>query len=102
MLFRGGNGGVPLHSPPFQDCYVSEQWTRNEKCCRTLRIRRVLSRLGKMAKLLSIFLFLFFSFLIGLTTTRWSVGKYHMTLSQCHNGVTDGHVTDHSHSLSHD
>jgi len=22
-----------------------------------------------------------------------TVGKYHVTLSQCHNGVTDGHVT---------
>ena len=50
-----------------------------------------MSWLGKMAKSLSIFLFLFFSFLIGLTTTRWSMGKYHVTLSQCHNGVTDGH-----------
>ena len=30
------------------------------------------------------FSFLFFSFLIGLTTTRWSAGKYHVTLSQCH------------------
>jgi len=49
--------------------------------------------LGKMAKSLFIFLFLFFSFLIGLTTTRWSVGKYHVTLSQCHNGGTDGQVT---------
>jgi len=34
-----------------------------------------LSWLGKIAKSLSIFLFLFFSFLIGLTTTRWSTGK---------------------------
>jgi len=42
----------------------------------------LLSRLGKMAKSLFIFLFLFFSFLIGLTTTRWSTGKYHVTLSQ--------------------
>ena len=41
MPFRGGDGGVPLHSPPLQDCYVSEQWTRNEKCCRTPRIGRV-------------------------------------------------------------
>jgi len=24
---------------------------------------------------------------------RWSMGKYHMTLSQYHNGVTDGHIT---------
>jgi len=39
------------------------------------------------------FFFFFFSFLIGLTTIRWSMGKYHMTLSQCHNGVIDGHVT---------
>jgi len=31
MVFRGGNGGVPLHSPPLQDCYVSEQWTPDEK-----------------------------------------------------------------------
>jgi len=48
-----------------------------------------------------LFLFLFFSFL-GLTTTRWSVGKYDVTLSQCHNGMMDGHVTGHSHSVSHD
>ena len=39
--FRGGNGGVPLHSPPLQDCYVSEQWTWNEKCCRTPRVGHV-------------------------------------------------------------
>jgi len=23
MVFRSGNGGVPLYSPPLQDCYVS-------------------------------------------------------------------------------
>jgi len=33
---------------------------------------------------------------------RWSMGKYHMTLSQYHNGVTDGHVTCHGHGMSHD
>ena len=39
--------------------------------------------LGKTAKSLFIFLFFFFSFLlIGLTTTRWSTGKSHVTLSQ--------------------
>jgi len=39
-----------------------------------------------LAKRLSHYLyFFFFSFLIGLTTTRWSMGKYHVTLSQCHN-----------------
>ena len=46
-----------------------------------------------LAKRLSHYLY-FFSFLFfffGLTTTRWSMGKYHVTLSQCHNGVTDGH-----------
>jgi len=49
--------------------------------------------------------FLFFFFFFGLTTTRWSVGKYHMTLSQCHIGVTDGHRWSrhsHSHKVSHD
>ena len=55
---------------------------------------RDMSWLGKTAK--SLFIFLFFSFLflfllIGLTTTRWSMGKSHVTLSQCHNGVMDGH-----------
>ena len=36
-----------------------------------------------LAKRLSYYLyFFFFSF---LTTTRWSVGKYYVTLSQCHN-----------------
>ena len=59
-----------------------------------------LSWLGKTAKSLFIFLFLFFSFLIGLTTTRWSTGKYHVTLSQCHNGVTDGHSLSVSHDWS--
>ena len=49
-----------------------------------------MSWLGKTAKLLFIFLFLFFSFLIGLITTRWSTGKYHMTLSQCHKFLCDG------------
>jgi len=43
-----------------------------------------------LAKWLSHYLY-FFSFLIGLTTTRWSVGKYHVTLSQCHNGVMECH-----------
>jgi len=38
------------------------------------------SWLGKTAK--SLFIFLFFSFLIGLITIRWSGGKYY---------VTDGH-----------
>ena len=41
MLFRGGDEGVLLHSPPLQDCYVSEQWTQNEKYCRTLHVGRV-------------------------------------------------------------
>jgi len=48
-----------------------------------------------LAKRLSYYLyffsFLFFFFFFGLTTTRWSVGKYHVTLSQHHIGVTDGH-----------
>jgi len=35
--------------------------------------------------------FLFFLFFFGLTTTRCSVGKYHMTLSQYHNGVAIHH-----------
>jgi len=48
----------------------------------------------QLAKSLFIFLFLFI-------TTRWSTGKYHMTLSQCHNwcdrgsqmvAVTVGHM----------
>jgi len=51
-----------------------------------------------LAKQLSHYLY-FFSFLIGLTTIRWSMEKYHVTLSQCHNVtivwwmVTYGHVT---------
>jgi len=45
----------------------------------------------RLSHYLYFFSFLFFFFFFGLTTTRWSVGKYHMTLSQCHNGVTDGH-----------
>ena len=51
----------------------------------------LVSWLGKTAKSLFIFLFLFFFFSF-LITTRWSVGKYHMTLSRCHNSVTDGHI----------
>ena len=35
MQFQGGNRAIPLHSPPLQDCYVSEQWTQSEKCCQT-------------------------------------------------------------------
>ena len=37
------------------------------------------------------FSFLFLFLLIGLTTTRWSAGKSHVTLSQCHNGMMDSH-----------
>jgi len=48
-----------------------------------------LSWLGKLTK--SLFIFLFFFFLFLFTTTRWSTGKYHVTLSQYHNGVTEGH-----------
>jgi len=33
----------------------------------------------------------FFSFLFLFTTTRWNAGKYHVTLSQRHNGVMEGH-----------
>jgi len=56
-----------------------------------------------LAKQLSHYLyFFFFSFLFRLTTTKWSMGKYHVTLSQCHNGVTDGHVIGHSHRVSYD
>ena len=52
-----------------------------------------MSWLGKTAKSLFIFLFFFFFFsFLGLTTTKWSAGKYYMTLSQCHNSVMDGHV----------
>ena len=58
-----------------------------------------MSWLGKLAKSLFIFLFLF-------TTTRWSTGKYHVTLSQCHNWCDRGsqmsHHTSHSHKVSHD
>ena len=65
-------------SQAFQACYFIEGCLSN---------RCVLSWLGKTAKSLFIFLF----FLIGLTTTRWSAGKSHVTLSQRHNGVMDGH-----------
>ena len=57
----------------------------------TSTINRTISWLGKLAKSLFIFLFLF-------TTTRWSTGKYHVTLSQCHTWsrhrlqVTVGHM----------
>jgi len=55
-----------------------------------------------LANWLSHYLY-FFSFLFLFTTTRWSTGKYHMTLSQCHNGMMDGHRwSGHSHSVSHD
>jgi len=43
-----------------------------------------------LANWLSHYLY-FFSFLFLFITTRWSVGKYYVTLSQCHNGVTEGH-----------
>jgi len=43
-----------------------------------------------LANWLSHYLY-FFSFLFLFTTTRWSTGKYHVTLSQCHNGVMEGH-----------
>jgi len=46
MLFRGGNGGVPLHSPPLQDCYVSEQWTPDEKILSNSVRRMCLGALG--------------------------------------------------------
>ena len=47
-----------------------------------------------LAKQLSHYLYFFsFSFLIGLTTTRWSTGKYHVTLSQWWQMVTDVTVT---------
>ena len=55
----------------------------------------------RLSHYLYFFSFLFLFLLIGLTTTRWSAGKSHMTLSQCHNGVTDGHRWSH-HSVSHD
>ena len=45
----------------------------------------------RLSHYLYFFSFLFFFFFFGLTTTRWGVGKYHVTLSQYHNGVTDGH-----------
>jgi len=55
-----------------------------------------------LANWLSHYLY-FFSFLFLFTTTRWSAGKYHVTLSQCHNGVMEGHRwSRHSHSGSHD
>ena len=42
-----------------------------------------------LAKWLSHYLFFFFFFFFfsfrGLTTTKWSAGRYHVTLSQCHN-----------------
>jgi len=60
---------------------------------------------NRLSHYLYFFSFLFFSFLIRLTTTRWSMGKYHMTLSQCHNIVMDGHrwsCHSHSHIVSHD
>ena len=40
----------------------------------------------RLSHYLYFFSFLFFFFFFGLTTTRWSVGKYHVTLSQCHIG----------------
>jgi len=43
----------------------------------------------RLSHYLYFFSFLFFFFFFGLITTRWSVEKYHVTLSQCHNG----HVT---------
>jgi len=55
-----------------------------------------------LAKWLSHYLYFFFFSFLGLTTTRWSVGKYDVTSSQYHNGMMDGHVTGHSHSVSHD
>jgi len=62
------------------------------------------SRCHDLAKWLSHYLyffsFLFFFFFFGLTTTRWSVGKYHVTLLQCHNGVIDGHRWSHHKSQS--
>jgi len=71
-------------------------------------VKEILKRLEKnnlyvkcydLAKRLSHYLyFFFFSFLIGLTTTRWSVGKYHVILSQCHKWC-DGWS---HHSVSHD
>ena len=45
----------------------------------------------RLSHYLYFFSFLFFFFFFGLTTTRWGVGKYHVTLSQYHNSVTDGH-----------
>jgi len=67
-----------------------------------LGVKQAISTCYDLAKWLSHYLYFFsFSFL-RLTTTRWSAGKYHVTLSQCHNGVMDGHVTGHSHSVSHD
>jgi len=64
-------------------------------------IARMQGRCHDLAKQLSHYLyFFFFSFLFLFITTRWSVGKYHMTLSQCHNWC-DG-WSCHSHSVSHD
>ena len=45
----------------------------------------------RLSHYLYFFSFLFLFFLIGLITTRWSAGKSHMTLSQYHNSVMDGH-----------
>ena len=47
--------------------------------------------LGKMAKSLFIFLFLFFSY--WTYNYKMEHRKYHVTLSHCHNGVMDGQVT---------
>jgi len=55
-----------------------------------------------LAKWLSYYLYIYIYIFLGLTTTRWSVGKYDVTLSQWHDGMMDGHITGHSHSVSHD
>jgi len=59
-------------------------------------------RCHDLAKWLSHYLY-FFSFLflfLLITTTRQSAGKSYVTLSQCHNGVTDGHRWSHHESQS--
>ena len=48
--------------------------------------------LAKMTKLLFIFLFFFFFFSFNwIYNYKVERGKSHVTLSQCHNGVMDGH-----------
>jgi len=57
--------------------YKKKEHVKSEYRCHDLAKR--------LSHYLYFFFFFFFSFLIGLTTTRWSMGKYHVTLSQSHN-----------------